>query len=57
MMNLIDKLLIRKKIALVKLHAASANADLIRFYYGRGFHIDSTSKERGYTRALLVKKL
>jgi ribosomal protein S18 acetylase RimI-like enzyme len=57
MMNLIDKLLIRQGVKIVRLHAASENYDLIRFYYGRGFHVDSTTKDRGYIRALMEKKL
>jgi len=30
--------------------------DLIRFYYGRGFYIESTTNDRGYIRALMVKE-
>ncbi|HOA97241.1 MAG TPA: GNAT family N-acetyltransferase, partial [Acetivibrio saccincola] len=37
------------------LHTASTYKDLIIFYYNLGFHIESTSKEDGYVRALLVK--
>ncbi|HOM01845.1 MAG TPA: GNAT family N-acetyltransferase [Acetivibrio sp.] len=55
MMNLVDKLLISKGIKRVSLHTASKYAELMRFYYGRGFYVDSTSNERGYIRALLVK--
>lgn len=55
MMNLVDKLLTAKRIKRVSLHTASKYAELMRFYYGRGFYVDSTSKERGYIRALLVK--
>ena len=57
MMNLIDKLLIRKGVKTVRLHAASENYDLVRFYYGRGFHVDSTAKDRGYIRALMEKNI
>ena len=38
------------------LHTASKVLSLIRFYYGRGFYIDSTTKDRGYIRALLCKE-
>lgn len=55
LMNLVDKLMYAKGIKRVSLHTASKYKDLIRFYYGRGFYIDSTSKDRGYIRALLVK--
>lgn len=56
LMNLVDKLIETKKISKVSLHTASNYMALVRFYYGRGFYIDSVSKERGYPRALLVKK-
>ncbi len=55
LMNLVDKLLQSKGVKQVSLHTASKYRDLVRFYYGRGFYIDSTSKDRGYIRALLVK--
>lgn len=56
MMSLIDKMLVEKGIKCVKLHTASKNKDLVRFYYGRGFYIESTTTDRGYIRALLVKE-
>ncbi len=56
LMNLADKLLKSKGVKKVSLHTASRYLDLIRFYYGRGFYIDSTTKDRGYIRALLVKE-
>lgn len=56
LMNLVDKLMLSRGIKRVSLHTASKYKDLIRFYYGRGFYIDSTTKDRGYVRALLVKE-
>ena len=56
LINLVDKVLISKGVKKVSLHTASKYRDLIRFYYGRGFYIESTSTERGYIRALLVKE-
>ncbi|NLN65589.1 MAG: GNAT family N-acetyltransferase, partial [Clostridiaceae bacterium] len=29
---------------------------LMRFYYGRGFYVDSVTHDRGYPRARLVKE-
>lgn len=55
LMNLADKILMAKGVKKVSLHTASKYKDLVRFYYGRGFYIDSTTKDRGYVRALLVK--
>jgi GNAT superfamily N-acetyltransferase len=56
LMNLVDKLLLTRNIKSVSLHTASKYKDLVRFYYGRGFYIDSTTKDRGYVRALMVKE-
>lgn len=55
LINLADKILKSQGIKRVRLHTASKYRDLIRFYYGRGFYIESTSTDRGYIRALLVK--
>ncbi len=56
LMNLADKILKYHGIKKVRLHTASKYRDLIRFYYGRGFYVESTSTDRGYIRALLVKE-
>ncbi|MGE5613274.1 MAG: GNAT family N-acetyltransferase [Bacillota bacterium] len=55
-MSLVDKLLIEKGIRKATLHTAAKYRDLVRFYYDRGFYIDSTTKDRGYVRALMVKE-
>ena len=55
LMNLVDKLMKARGISRLCLHTASKYRDLVRFYYGRGFYVDSTTKDRGYVRALLVK--
>lgn len=56
LMNLVDKLLTARGVKSVCLHTASKYRDLVRFYYGRGFYIDSTTKDRGYIRALMIKE-
>lgn len=56
MMNLVDKFIINKNIKVLYLHTASKHHELVKFYYSRGFHIDSTSKTKGYTRALMLKE-
>lgn len=56
LINLVDKILKSKGVKKVSLHTASKYRDLVRFYYGRGFYIESTSTDRGYIRALLVKE-
>ncbi len=54
-MNIVDKIMIDQGVKQLSLHTASKITSLIRFYYGRGFYIDSTDKSKGYIRALLVK--
>ena len=39
------------------LHTSAKMFSLVRFYYGKGFFIHSTSTARGYLRALLIKEL
>lgn len=54
-MNLVDRIMIKEGVSSISLHTGSKITSLIRFYYGRGFYIDSTDKSRGYVRALLKK--
>ena len=54
-MNIVDKIMEEKGIKRLELHTASKYFELVRFYYGRKFYIESTSTDRGYLRALLVK--
>lgn len=55
-MSLVDKYLISKNVREVSLHTASRYGALMRFYYGRGFYVESVSYERGYPRARMVKE-
>lgn len=54
-MNLVDRIMLKKGVKKICLHTGSKVTSLIRFYYGRGFYIDSTDKSKGYVRALLIK--
>ena len=45
-----------KGIHTAMLHTASKYKALVRFYYGCGFYIKSTSEDRGYVRALFIKE-
>ena len=57
LMNSLDMDLRELNIKRVMLHTASKAFPLVRFYYNRGFYIDSTTKDKGYIRALLIKDL
>lgn len=56
LMNLVDEIMIKHGVKSIRLHTDSKLTPLIRFYYGRGFYIDSVDKSRGYARACLVKE-
>jgi N-acetylglutamate synthase-like GNAT family acetyltransferase len=43
-------------ITTLYLHTASRMLSLVRFYYGKGFYIESTTRDHGYIRALLCKE-
>ena len=55
LMNLVDKVIIERGARTLELHTAAKNAKIMRFYYGRGFYADSTTKDRGYIRVLMKK--
>ena len=57
MMNALDADLKELHVKRVILHTASKATSLVRFYYNRGFYVDSTTKDKGYIRAMLVKDL
>ena len=54
-MNLVDRIMKKNGIKKISLHTASKITSVIRFYYGRGFHIDSVDHSKGYKRAHLIK--
>lgn len=55
-MNLVDRIMKKNGVKKISLHTGAKVTSLIRFYYGRGFYIDSTDKSKGYIRALLIKE-
>lgn len=56
LMNSVDNAMKELGVTNLYLHTASRMFSLVRFYYGRGFYIESTTKDRGYIRALLCKE-
>lgn len=56
LMNLVDKYLESKNVYYAKLYTVSKYSDLMRFYYGRGFYVHSTTTDKGYVRALMKKE-
>ncbi|MCD8391166.1 MAG: GNAT family N-acetyltransferase, partial [Firmicutes bacterium] len=41
-MNLVDRIMKKRGVKSISLHTGAKITSLIRFYYGRGFYIDST---------------
>jgi N-acetylglutamate synthase-like GNAT family acetyltransferase len=56
LMNAVDDAMNKLGVNNLYLHTASRMLSLVRFYYGKGFYIESTTNERGYIRALLCKE-
>lgn len=56
LMSVIDAVMVEKGVKRLELHTAAKYFDLVRFYYGRHFYIESVSSEQGYLRALMVKE-
>ena len=56
LMSVVDTVMMEKGVSRLELHTAAKYFDLVRFYYGRKFYIDSISEDRGYKRALMVKE-
>jgi N-acetylglutamate synthase-like GNAT family acetyltransferase len=55
LMNIMDAQIRELGLKKAYLYTASKYTDLMRFYYGRGFYVESTTTDRGYIRAKLVK--
>lgn len=53
----VEKEAIKQGVTLLTLHTASKMTSLVRFYYGMGFYIHSTTTDRGYIRAYFCKEL
>ena len=47
----------KQGISLITLHTAAKMASQVRFYYGLGFYVHSTTTARGYIRGLFCKEL
>ena len=55
MINVLDGEMKKNNIKKLYLYTSSKLAPIIRFYYGRGFYIESVTETRGYLRAKLIK--
>ncbi len=57
LMLAIEKEAVKQGVSLLTLHTASKMTSLVRFYYGMGYYIHSTTTDRGYIRAYFCKEL
>ena len=55
-MSVFDQEMIKQGVRKVILHTAAKAFSLMRFYYGRGFYVHSTTRCKGYIRALMCKE-
>lgn len=56
LISVVDGVMKEKNVKRLELHTAAKYFDLVRFYYGRKFYIESISEDKGYKRALMVKE-
>jgi len=56
LISFVDDYLVSKQVKKVCLYTASKHSELICFYYKMGFYIDSTTMDKGYIRAFMVKE-
>lgn len=56
LIDAVDTDMVKRNIKSISLHTASKAFSLVHFYYKRGFYIDSTSKDKGYVRAEMIKE-
>lgn len=54
-MGVFDQEMKKNGVKRVILHTAAKAFSLMRFYYGRGFYVHSTTQCKGYIRALMCK--
>lgn len=57
LMEAVEEDLYNKDVDMITLHTATKMTAQIRFYYGLGFYVHSTTTDKGYIRGLLCKEL
>lgn len=57
LMEAVEEDLRKQNVDLITLHTATKMTAQIRFYYGLGFYVHSTTTDKGYIRGLLCKEL
>lgn len=55
LMKAVDAYMSESDMTRLSLHTATGLLSLVRFYYSKGFVIETTDNKRGYSRALLTK--
>ncbi|MDL2289613.1 GNAT family N-acetyltransferase [Clostridia bacterium OttesenSCG-928-F22] len=57
LMGAVEKACREMGVTAIVLHTSSRMSSLVRFYYGQGYYVHSTTTDKGYIRALLVRDL
>ena len=57
LLDSVDDMMKEKGVEKLFLHTASKIVSLVKFYYGRGFYIDSTTKIRDILEPYYVKNI
>lgn len=55
LVNMADIMAVRRGMKHMRLHTASKVAEIMRFYYSRGFYVEAASNTSGYIRVSMVK--
>jgi ribosomal protein S18 acetylase RimI-like enzyme len=57
LMEAVEQEVRKQGISIITLHTATKMTSQVRFYYGMGFYVHSTTTDRGYIRGLFCKEL
>lgn len=55
LVNMADITAVRRGMKHMRLHTASKVAEIMRFYYSRGFYVEDVSRSAGYIRVSMIK--
>lgn len=56
LLNQVEKFSKENKLKAIALHTATKLSKQVKYYYKQGFHIHSTTFDKGYIRGLLIKE-
>ena len=57
LLQAVEKSVQAKNVKTLQLYTAAKNTALMKFYYDNSFYVDALTKDRGYTRVLMIKQM